>query len=125
MKIFLSAVSGQFKSCREALASDLRAVGPQVFTQEEFPAARALVVGEARGVRTPLNEEHPSRSHPISISTPFSWGVERCRPAPEGLYRIGPACLEAPYRPIPANTSAGKETTPPKKQLNAYRDSKG
>ena len=36
MKIFLSAVSGQFKACRDALASDLRAVGAQVAVQEDF-----------------------------------------------------------------------------------------
>jgi len=36
MKIFLSAVSGQFKACRDALASDLRAVGAQVKVQEDF-----------------------------------------------------------------------------------------
>jgi hypothetical protein len=36
MRIFLSAVSGQFKACRDALASDLRAVGAQVVVQEDF-----------------------------------------------------------------------------------------
>src|SRR5262249_20056852 len=36
MKIFLSAVSGQFKACRDALASDLRAVGAEVAVQEDF-----------------------------------------------------------------------------------------
>lgn len=36
MKIFLSAVSAQFKTCRDALASDLRAVGAQVIVQEDF-----------------------------------------------------------------------------------------
>lgn len=36
MKIFLSAVSSQFKACRDALASDLRAVGAEVVVQEEF-----------------------------------------------------------------------------------------
>ena len=36
MKIFLSAVSGEFKSCRDALASDLRAVGAEVVVQEDF-----------------------------------------------------------------------------------------
>jgi hypothetical protein len=36
MKIFLSAVSGQFKECRDALASDLRAVGAEVVVQEDF-----------------------------------------------------------------------------------------
>jgi hypothetical protein len=30
MKIFLSAVSGQFKACRDALRSDLSAVGAEV-----------------------------------------------------------------------------------------------
>ncbi len=36
MKIFLSAVSGQFKACRDALASDLRAIGCGVRVQEDF-----------------------------------------------------------------------------------------
>ena len=36
MKIFLSAVSGQFRDCRQALASDLRAVGAEVIVQEDF-----------------------------------------------------------------------------------------
>src|SRR5271165_804222 len=36
MKIFLSAVSGHFKTCREALRSDLSAVGAQVVAQEDF-----------------------------------------------------------------------------------------
>ena len=36
MKIFLSAVSGQFKACRDALRSDLIAVGAEVVVQEDF-----------------------------------------------------------------------------------------
>ena len=36
MKIFLSAVSGQFKECRNALGSDLRAIGCEVKVQEDF-----------------------------------------------------------------------------------------
>ena len=36
MKIFLSAVSAQFKACRDALASDLRAIGCEVRVQEDF-----------------------------------------------------------------------------------------
>src|SRR5215471_2264083 len=36
MKIFLSAVSRQFKASRDALASDLRAVGAEVAVQEDF-----------------------------------------------------------------------------------------
>ena len=36
MKIFLSAVSGEFRACRQALASDLRAVGAEVTVQEDF-----------------------------------------------------------------------------------------
>src|SRR3954447_16299658 len=36
MRIFLSAVSGQFRHCRLALASDLRATGAEVKTQEDF-----------------------------------------------------------------------------------------
>jgi tetratricopeptide (TPR) repeat protein len=35
-KIFLSAVSTQFKDCRDALASDLRAIGCEVQVQEDF-----------------------------------------------------------------------------------------
>ena len=36
MKIFLSAVSTQFKACRDALASDLRAINCEVRVQEDF-----------------------------------------------------------------------------------------
>jgi len=36
MQIFLSAVSAQLKTCRDALASDLRAVGANVVVQEDF-----------------------------------------------------------------------------------------
>lgn len=36
MKIFLSAVSAQFKACRDAVASDLRAIGHEVKVQEDF-----------------------------------------------------------------------------------------
>jgi hypothetical protein len=36
LRIFLSAVTGQFKECRNALASDLRAIGCEVKVQEDF-----------------------------------------------------------------------------------------
>ncbi len=36
LKIFLSAVSGQFKDCRDALRSDLKAVEADVVVQEDF-----------------------------------------------------------------------------------------
>jgi hypothetical protein len=36
MKVFLSAVSGQFKACRDELRSDLSAVGAEVVMQEDF-----------------------------------------------------------------------------------------
>src|SRR5262245_43126430 len=36
MKIFLSAVSAEFKECRDTLASDLRAIGCDVRVQEDF-----------------------------------------------------------------------------------------
>ena len=36
MKIFLSGVSSQFKACRDALRSDLNAVGAEVVVQEDF-----------------------------------------------------------------------------------------
>src|SRR6516164_11392530 len=36
MKILLSAVSGQFKACRDKLRSDLSAVGAEVVVQEDF-----------------------------------------------------------------------------------------
>jgi hypothetical protein len=36
MKIFLSAVSSQFKACRDALRSDLSAIGAEVVVQEDF-----------------------------------------------------------------------------------------
>jgi hypothetical protein len=36
MKIILSAVSAEFKACRDALRSDLSAVGAEVVVQEDF-----------------------------------------------------------------------------------------
>jgi tetratricopeptide (TPR) repeat protein len=36
MKIFISTVSSQFKACRDALRSDLSAVGAEVVVQEDF-----------------------------------------------------------------------------------------
>src|SRR5262249_41664900 len=36
MKIFLSAVTSEFEACRDALASDLRAVGAEVVFQRDF-----------------------------------------------------------------------------------------
>jgi tetratricopeptide (TPR) repeat protein len=43
MKVFLSAVSAQFKACRDELASDLRAIGCEVKVQEDFQqGARTL-----------------------------------------------------------------------------------
>lgn len=36
MKIFISAVSSEFRACRNALASDLRAIGCEVKVQEDF-----------------------------------------------------------------------------------------
>jgi hypothetical protein len=40
MKIFLSAVSDQFKACRDALRSDLSAVVAEVVVQEDFQQCR-------------------------------------------------------------------------------------
>lgn len=36
LKVFISTVSSQFKACRDALASDLRAIGCEVKVQEDF-----------------------------------------------------------------------------------------
>ena len=36
LKVFISCVSSQFKACREALSSDLRAIGCEVKVQEDF-----------------------------------------------------------------------------------------
>jgi hypothetical protein len=46
MRVFLSAVSGQFKECRDALAGDLRAVGAEVVVQEDFQQLGGVVVSE-------------------------------------------------------------------------------
>ena len=44
MKIFLSAGSSQFKACREALRSDLAAIGCDVKVQEDFQTGpRSLI----------------------------------------------------------------------------------
>ncbi len=44
MKIFLSCVSQQFQACRNALASDLRAMGCEVKVQEDFRQGTGLLV---------------------------------------------------------------------------------
>lgn len=44
MKVFLSAVSSQFKTCRDALASDLRAIGCEVHVQEDFQQGTATLL---------------------------------------------------------------------------------
>ncbi len=49
MKIFLSAVSGQFKACRDALRSDLRAVGAEVVVQEDFQQHGATLLEKLEG----------------------------------------------------------------------------
>ncbi len=36
LRVFLSCVSAQFRACRDALASDLRAIGCEVRVQEDF-----------------------------------------------------------------------------------------
>jgi hypothetical protein len=49
MRIFLSAVSGQFKACRDALGSDLRAVGAEVVVQEDFTQHGASLLEKLEG----------------------------------------------------------------------------
>jgi menaquinone-dependent protoporphyrinogen IX oxidase len=43
-KIFLSAVSGQFKECRNALACELRAIGCEVKVQEDFQQRPRMLI---------------------------------------------------------------------------------
>ena len=83
MKIFLSAVSVQFESCRNALRSDLSAVGVEVKTQEDFQQSRGtllekldtyiascdrviVLVGDVYGAEPPqtlIPSEFPRRSY--------------------------------------------------------------
>jgi hypothetical protein len=49
MKIFLSAVSGRFKACRNALRSDLSAVGAEVVVQEDFQQHGASLLEKLEG----------------------------------------------------------------------------
>ncbi len=46
MKVFLSAVSCQFKACRDALASDLRAIGCEVKVQEDFQQGAGNLIAQ-------------------------------------------------------------------------------
>jgi formylglycine-generating enzyme required for sulfatase activity len=46
MQIFLSAVTQQFKACRDALASDLRAAGCVVRVQEDFIQTGRTLIGK-------------------------------------------------------------------------------
>jgi len=45
-KIFLSAVSAQFKQCRDMLRSDLNAVGAEVVVQEDFTQHGGSLLGK-------------------------------------------------------------------------------
>jgi hypothetical protein len=58
MKIFLSAVSGQFKACRDVLRSDLSAVGAKVVVQEDFSAAWGLTAGKAGTLHRLVRSHH-------------------------------------------------------------------
>jgi tetratricopeptide (TPR) repeat protein len=49
MKIFLSAVTSQFKACRDALASDLRAIGCEVRVQEDFQQGPRTLIEQIEG----------------------------------------------------------------------------
>jgi len=54
MKIFLSAVTAQFKACRDALASDLRKIGCTVSVQEapaNPPRGVSVSLDTGRGAR--------------------------------------------------------------------------
>ena len=44
MKIFLSCATSQFKACRDALASDLRAVGAEVKVKEDFQMGPGMLL---------------------------------------------------------------------------------
>jgi tetratricopeptide (TPR) repeat protein len=48
VQIFLSAVTGQFKQCRDALRSDLSAVGAEVKVQEDFQQHGGLLLEKLR-----------------------------------------------------------------------------
>jgi len=68
MKIFLSCVSAQFKDCRDALASDLRAIGCEVRVQEDFQ----------QGPRTLIErlEEYVAQSDRVVALIGNAYGVE-------------------------------------------------
>lgn len=44
MKVFLSAVTAEFEACRNALASDLRAIGCEVKVQEDFKQGESTLL---------------------------------------------------------------------------------
>ncbi|MGZ8908018.1 MAG: DUF4062 domain-containing protein, partial [Methylobacter sp.] len=46
LKVFISTVSSQFKECRDALASDLRAIGCEVKVQEDFQQGPSTLIAQ-------------------------------------------------------------------------------
>ena len=46
LKVFISTASSQFKVCRDALASDLRAIGCEVKVQEDFQQGPDTLIGQ-------------------------------------------------------------------------------
>ena len=46
LKVFISTVSAQFKDCRDALASDPRAIGCEVKVQEDFQQGADTLIAQ-------------------------------------------------------------------------------
>jgi hypothetical protein len=63
-KIFLSAVSGQFKTCREELRSDLSAMGAEVVVQEDFTQHGGTLLEELEGLSL-VNWEDDNQSFAV------------------------------------------------------------
>jgi len=90
MKIFLSAVTSQFKACRDALRSDLSAVGAEVVVQEDWSVC---------ATRSICRTGKPKRSVKRLGNSAFLWSLPGIGPDRAGrlLERFGTvrACFDA------------------------------
>ena len=72
-KIFISCVSSQFKACREALASDLRAIGCEVKVQEDFQQGPDTLIAQI--------EAYVAQCHRVIALVGDAYGCEAAKEA--------------------------------------------
>src|SRR5262245_42765689 len=106
MKIFLSAVSGEFKACRDALASDLRAVGAEVMVQEDFQQSGRTLLEKLEALSRAATASLRWWGTPTAGSPrpkPFRW-TNPAAPTPSGNMP-SPGANDSPAPKVQAKTS--------------------